>query len=63
MSETKKLVERTDTLYMKIEVEIPIEFQPFFEYIEIYFNLPPKDYLEFIIKREIGSRNSELGFF
>jgi len=63
MSETKKLVEGNDTLFMKIEVDIPIEFQPFLEYIEIYFNCPPKDYLEVIIKREIQSRNSELGLF
>jgi len=63
MCETKKLMERNDSIYIKLEVELPIEYHPFFEYLELYFNQKPKTYLEFIIKREIESRNSELHFF
>jgi len=47
----------------KIEIEIPSIYDKYFEYFELYFKIKKKFYLENIIKREIESRNDELGIF
>ena len=47
----------------KIEIELPDEFTPFFEYLETYFNVEKREYIKNIIIEEIKSRNQELNFF
>ena len=46
-----------------IEIDLPEEFEKFFDYLDAYFSITRKEYLESIVKREINSRNSELGIF
>lgn len=48
---------------MKYEIELPDEFEQFFEYLETYFDVERKTYLENTIKSEIMSRNSDLKIF
>lgn len=45
------------------QIDLPDKYNKFFEYIKTYFPLTIKQYLEFIIIREIESRNTELHFF
>ena len=44
-------------------VELPDEFKKYFEYLKLNFNIGMKQYLEFIIKKEIYSRNEDLNLF
>lgn len=48
---------------IKLEIEFPNEYHPYFQYLETYFNLNKKDYCEFIIEKEIESRNKDLSLF
>jgi len=45
---------------IKIELDLPDEFKNYFEYFENYFNINKKQYLEFVIEKEIFSRNEDL---
>jgi len=44
----------------KVEIEIPEEYKPFLDYIELNFGLKMKDYLKLIIETEIFSRLRDL---
>ena len=48
---------------IKIEIDLPDDYEKYFEYLEVNFNIKKKEYLEEIIKKEINSRNDELGIF
>ena len=48
---------------IKIEIEIPDEYVEFFDYLEGYFGVKKKQYLEHIVKQEIDSRNRDLKVF
>jgi len=48
---------------MKIEIELPDEFEEYFRYLKSNFNLQIKKYCENIIKNEVSSRNNELKIF
>jgi len=48
---------------IKVEIELLEEYKPYFEYLSSYFNLDPKEYIEDVIKKEIKSRNGDLGLF
>ncbi len=48
---------------LKIEIDIPDEFETFFDYLEGNFGLKRKAYIEHIVKQEIESRNLDLKIF
>ena len=48
---------------IKIEIELPDIFKKYFDYLELNFNIKKMEYIENIIKKEINSRNDELGIF
>ena len=58
-----KPVIRKGSKKIKIEIELPLDFEKFFRYLELNFGLKRKDYLEDIIKKEINSRNDDLNIF
>lgn len=47
----------------KIEIEIPDEFEVYFKYLKSNFFISKKKYIESVIKKEINSRNDDLGIF
>lgn len=48
--------------YLSINLRLPIELEGFFEYLETYFFVKRRKYLENIIKSEINSRKEDLNF-
>ena len=48
---------------IKIEIELPNNFQMFFDYLELNFGLNKKNYIEDLIQIEIKSRNEDLNLF
>ena len=48
---------------IKIEINLPEKYNKYFEYIEFYFGLKRKEYIENVIKKEIDSRNFDLKIF
>jgi len=48
---------------LKIEIEIPDQYEEFFDYLEGNFGVEKKVYIEFIVKQEIESRNLDLNIF
>ncbi|MFX0188727.1 MAG: hypothetical protein ACFE8A_13435 [Candidatus Hodarchaeota archaeon] len=46
---------------INLEIEISDDYKPYFQYLETYFNVMKKEYCEFIIEKEIESRNKDLG--
>jgi len=48
---------------MIIKITLPDEFEPFFEFLERDLGLKREDYINSALKREIRSRNEEIGIF
>jgi len=48
---------------IKIEIELPDKYEEYFKYFKTYFNISKKECIEIIIKKEIESRNDDLGIF
>lgn len=48
---------------IKVEIDLPDEFEKFFEYLKINFFLGIQDYIRQIVETEVESRNSDLNIF
>jgi len=48
---------------MKIEIDLPDEFEEYFEYLELNYGIKAQDYIKNIVKNEINSRNLDLKIF
>ena len=56
-------LKETEKGTLKIEVELPAKYKPYFEYLNLNFNLDIKEYLKSVIRTEIESINRELQIF
>ena len=56
-------VEKSEYGKIKIEIELPENYNKFFKYIELDFGMNAIEYAEMIIKNEIESRNYDLNLF
>ena len=48
---------------MMINITLPDDYELYFEFLERDLGLKREDYIETILKREIRSRNEEIGIF
>lgn len=48
---------------IKVEIDIPEEFERFFEYFKLNFNISREKYCTERVKEEIISRNDDLNLF
>jgi len=48
---------------IKVEIEIPDEFEPYFIYLSSNFFISKKKYIENLVKKEVNSRNDDLNLF
>ena len=48
---------------LKIEIEIPDQYEEFFDFLEGNFGVKKKAYIEHIVKQEIESRNLDFKIF
>ena len=46
-----------------IELNLPEEFEEYFKYFETNFFIKRKEYAENVVKKEVNSRNDDLGIF
>ena len=50
-------------IIMKIEIDLPDEFEEYFEYLQLNYGIKIQDYIKKIVKDEINSRNIDLKIF
>lgn len=48
---------------IKVEIEIPDEFEEYFKYLRSNFFVSKKKYIENVVKKEVNSRNDDLNLF